>query len=78
MSASEWVAVPAREFLADVERARCEPYKLHAHDFQPRKRMPWLVCRGCGLVRLRNRRTAWAERMGCLWRKHPEARARLA
>ena len=32
------------------------------------KAIPWLVCRYCGLVYLKNAPTQWAIRKGCNWR----------
>lgn len=36
------------------------------HDFQKLyKGIPWLVCRKCGLIRLRNPLTDWCVKKGC-------------
>jgi hypothetical protein len=38
-----------------------KPVKLY-------KRIPWLVCKNCGLIYLRNDLTLKAIRLGCNWR----------
>lgn len=38
--------------------------KLVPHRWMQLKRLPWPVCRGCGLVRLRNKPTEKAVRRG--------------
>ena len=35
------------------------------HAFTPRKFMPWVMCRKCGLVLLRNKRTEKARAKPC-------------
>ena len=65
----EWEKVSFAEFMADVERARREAYRLVPHRFKPRKRFPWQVCSSCGLVRLRNKLTEKAVRLGCMHQK---------
>lgn len=40
------------------------------HSFKPRKSIPWLVCSGCGLVRLRNAFTDWCVARGCDYDEH--------
>lgn len=72
MSSGDWERVDAAEFLRDVARAESEPYKLHGHSWEKKKKLPWIVCRSCGLLSLRNPLTAWCERMGCLFRRHPD------
>lgn len=39
------------------------------------KTMPWNLCNGCGLVRLRNALTDWCARHGCDYDEHPGYRA---
>lgn len=71
MGAGDWEKVDTAEFLRDVARAETEPYRMQPHSWGKRKRMPWLVCRKCGLISLRNQLTGWCERTGCLFRRHP-------
>lgn len=47
---------------------------VRPHDLQPSRlrRIPWLVCRHCGLVSLRNEATRKALRVGCYrWADEP-------
>jgi hypothetical protein len=37
----------------------------HTFDGESLRRIPWVVCRCCGLVYLRNERTAKAIKAGC-------------
>ncbi len=67
-----WEKVDTREFMADVQKAASESYKMHGHSFTKRKRLPWVICQTCGLVSLRNGLTAWCDKMGCLYSRHPE------
>lgn len=39
-----------------------EPHQTHKY-----KRIPWLVCRKCGLVFLNNEPTKIAIKLGCNW-----------
>lgn len=40
--------------------------RLRPHSLEKRfKKLPWLVCRHCGLVALKNQATADALRVGC-------------
>ncbi len=50
-------------------------FKQEPHSFQPVKRLPYQVCTGCGLVRLRNPLTDWCVRYGCNHAEHPGFRA---
>lgn len=56
--------------LRDVERKQA--YRFEAHHFVVMKRMPWLRCKSCGLLTLRNELTAWTMKMGCNASDHPE------
>ncbi len=48
-----------------------EKYTFENHTPIKYKNFPWLVCKHCGLVYLRNRFSQWAVRMGCNNRYHP-------
>lgn len=76
--ANQWERVDTKEFLRDVEKAKNELYRLQGHSWRSSKRLPWLICQTCGLVSLRNIRTRWCEKMGCLARQHPEYKKRVA
>ncbi len=52
-------------------------YKMEPHHFAVVKRIPWLRCKSCGLVTLRNALTEWATRMGCNASDHPEYSSRV-
>lgn len=70
----DWEKVSAAEFFSDVERANREAYKLHPHSWGQKKRIPWVVCKSCGLIGLRNSLTRWCEKMGCNFDRHPDYR----
>lgn len=42
-----------------------EPYSYEQHSPTKMKSIPWLVCKYCGLVYLKNELTSWAIKMGC-------------
>lgn len=50
------------------------PYTFEPHSPQRRRGMPWLVCKFCGLVYLRNDFTRWAIKKGCRNSAHPGRR----
>lgn len=75
MSTDQWEKVAYKDFIADVNKDAAASYKLVGHQFQQRKRCPYPVCKSCGLVRLRNRLTGYAERYGCDYRKHAAFKA---
>lgn len=55
------------------EIGRKQPYKMEPHSFTKlSKSFPWLYCKHCGLVSLRNELTEWCRRMGCNASDHPE------
>jgi len=54
-----------------------EPFKHVGHRFKPVKGLPWPVCIGCGLVRLRNPITEWCVRHGCNHEDRPEYKSVL-
>lgn len=60
--------------IKDIEKR--QPYKLEPHAFAPSKKLPWLRCKRCGLLTLRNEFTEWCIRMGCNASDHPEYAAR--
>lgn len=47
-------------------------YSYEAHSPSKMKQIPWMVCRHCGLVYLKNEITAWAIKMGCNNSYHPD------
>lgn len=76
---SDWKSLSQAEASALLNAPR-EPYKMSGHQFVTRKRMPWPVCKSCGLVALRNPRTAWCIKHGCNYDNHasfPVAMARF-
>jgi len=42
-----------------------DSFEYIPHNFVKRKFMPWLCCRGCGLLSLNNPFTEWAIKKGC-------------
>jgi hypothetical protein len=47
-------------------------YSYEPHQFvKLYKSIPWLVCKSCGMVLLRNDFTRWCNKMGCLNEYHP-------
>lgn len=52
-------------------------YKYESHKPVVLKNTPWLYCRYCGLVYLRNPITQWSIRMGCLSSYHPQFKEML-
>lgn len=46
-------------------------YKKEEHSWYKPKRMPWSVCRYCGLVSLNNQLTRWSIDKGCNYKDHP-------
>lgn len=48
-----------------------ESYKLVGHQWEFNKGVGKQVCKGCGLLALRNDFTDWSVRMGCLSYLHP-------
>lgn len=53
-------------------------YKYEQHAPIPLKGTPWLYCKYCGLLYLKNNFTRWAIRMGCMNRFHPTHNKMLA
>ncbi len=72
----EWEKDTSGLTLADVEAYNRRAYRLVPHHFGTRKRMPWPVCKSCGLISLRNRFSQWCEKMGCEHERHPEYASR--
>jgi hypothetical protein len=52
-------------------------YSFEAHTPTKLKGTPWLYCKHCGLVYLRNYITQWCIKMGCNNEYHPEYKMRL-
>lgn len=46
-------------------------YSYEKHSPISLKGTPWLYCKYCGLLYLRNDITQWCIRMGCSYRYHP-------
>ena len=64
---SDWVQDDSLKGLSDTFA-----YKFEGHNPIKRKSMPWLVCKHCGLIYLRNKFTSWAIKKGCMNHWHPE------
>ena len=47
-------------------------YSYEKHSPIQLKGVPWLYCKYCGLVYLKNRLTGWCIRMGCNNSYHPQ------
>ena len=58
----EWV-------IANIEDEEIK-YSYESHSTQKIKGMPWLYCKHCGLVFLRNKLTNWCAKMGCNYSYH--------
>ncbi len=59
MAKGSWITVDSGEFKERIE------YKIEKHSPGKIKGIPWLVCKSCGLVYLRNQFTRWSVKMGC-------------
>lgn len=46
-------------------------FRVVPHSFASLRGIPWQVCRGCGLVLLRNELTDFCVRHGCEHESHP-------
>lgn len=53
-------------------------FKVEPHDFGSIRGLSWPVCKGCGLVRLRNPLTDWCIRHGCNAEDAPGYKAAVA
>lgn len=71
---SEWERDDSGLSIRDIERR--QPYRLEPHVFLPSKKIPYLRCKRCGLLKFRNALTEWCVRMGCNASDHPEYAAR--
>lgn len=54
-----WKTVDFSDISTEVK------YTFEKHSPATIKGIPWLVCKNCGLVYLRNRFTAWSIKQGC-------------
>lgn len=72
---SEWERDDSGLTLAQI--AAKQPYKLVPHAFGVRKKIPWMICKGCGLLNLRNDLTEWCVKVGCNASDHPEWSSRV-
>jgi hypothetical protein len=52
-------------------------YSFEAHSPTKLKNTPWLYCKYCGLVYLRNPITNWCIKMGCNYRYHKDYQTML-
>lgn len=52
-------------------------WKLAPHSPDKLSRIPWPVCRACGLVFLSNDLTRWAVKHGCNYKEHPSWAAQV-
>ena len=48
-----------------------EEYTYEPHQFYKPKRLPWMICRCCGLVTLSNPLTEWSIKKGCNYKDAP-------
>jgi hypothetical protein len=71
---SDWIRDDSGLSLRDIEKR--QPYKLDPHAFAISKKMPWMRCKKCGLLNLRNAFTEWYIRMGCNAGDHPDYASR--
>jgi hypothetical protein len=55
-----------------------ETYKIEPHSFVSWKKISWMYCSKCGLVRLKNPFTAWADSKGCNYKDHPSYESQRA
>jgi hypothetical protein len=54
------------------------PYEMEPHaPAKLYKCIPWLVCKKCGLIYLKNDFTQWCIRMGCNNEDHPNYKAAM-
>lgn len=73
--AGDWQKDDSGLSLRDISKKQA--YKMEPHIFTTfSKRLPYLVCKHCGLLSLRNELTEWCRRMGCNASDHPEYNAR--
>lgn len=72
--AIDWEKDTSGLSVADIQRR--QPYKLEPHHFTSKRRLAWPVCKGCGILLLKNEFTAWAAKMGCNAHDRPEFTAR--
>lgn len=49
-----------------------QTYKFVAHQWIRRKNLPWLMCKTCGLLLLKNAFTKWCDSKDCLNEIHSE------
>lgn len=52
--------------------------KIQLHEWSTVKRLPWPVCKGCGLLALRNALTDWCIKRGCNYDEHPGYKGAVA
>ncbi len=71
---SDWERDNSGLSLREIERKQA--YKMDPHHFGVMRRLPWLRCKHCGLLTLRNPLTEWCIRMGCNANDHPEYASR--
>lgn len=64
---SGWVTIN----ISDFDEKEID-YKYERHSPIMLKSTPWLYCRHCGLLYLRNNTTKWCIRMGCLYEYHKD------
>ena len=66
---NDWVKDDSGLSIKDI--CRKQPYKMEPHQFATVKKIPWLRCKSCGLLTLRNKFTQWCVKMGCNASDHP-------
>lgn len=64
MSKKEWVTI------TEPWKPEKITYKFEKHSPVKSKSFPWMYCKYCGLVYLKNRFTKWAIKTGCLNEYH--------
>lgn len=61
----QWIQIPPTEIRAFLTKSGIR--RTGPHNWKPIKRMPWPVCRNCGLLRLRNPATQKAANALCVY-----------
>jgi len=69
MAKGQWVET----YIEDRKVA----YSKEAHCPVKMKNTPWLYCKYCGLLFLKNKATIWCVRMGCNYEYHNQYKAMM-
>ena len=62
------------DFLYQKENRK---YKHTGHTWTPLKGVGKQVCKGCGLIALRNPLTDWCVEKGCYYEAHPQFKSKV-